>query len=588
MAADALEKSVLESKDKDQLVAIATALGIKAGPRAKKEDIIVKILDTVGGPGASSSSSSSSSSAGESAGEPVKRGRGRPPKAKADGDDDGEADSKPAATPRPAPRSATPEVILGADGEPLAEWEAELVRKGESTVAELTGGESAPAATERTDRGDRGPRNDRGPRDNNNPRYQGQNNRNGQPGGQQGNQNGGPRNDRNDRDSFEGDGRNRRRRRRGKGGREEGPQGEDREGTTERTWNRDSGNTAQGGEFVPQETVTIEGYLDLRDEGYGFLRVKGYLPSREDAYVSVKQTRQYGLRKGDHVTGMARTAGRNEKNPALLEVLTVNGGDPEKVKNRPRFEDLTALFPDEKLKLEHPLDPGNMTARIIDLISPIGKGQRGIIVSPPKAGKTLILQNICGAKPGELDMATLGQPAKYACCFAENAENNPWPPLHVERGLAADASVVTVVGIAGTVEVNDSDSQTASDMAQTFAQSMLIAGVAGGSGLLGGGEPLCILPPEWVELFNREGLDKQKTKAAIWERACLPVDKLAPAMRTRRMAAGGDPSANIIRVADKSEDLMIVVAGGVGRKAAYAPTWGGTTKAVSREIRIRK
>ena len=390
MAADALEKSVLESKDKDQLVAIATALGIKAGPRAKKEDIIVKILDTVGGPGASNSSSS----AGESAGEPVKRGRGRPPKAKADGDDETPAQSKPASSP--APRSAAPEIILGADGEPLAEWEAELVRKGESTGAELTGGESAPAATERTDRGDRsdrGPRNDRGPRDNNNPRYQGQNNRNGQPGGQAG----GPRNDRNDRDAFEGEGRNRRRRRRGKGGRDEGPQGEDREGTTERSWNRDSGNSAQGGEFVPQETVAIEGYLDLRDEGYGFLRVKGYLPSREDAYVSVKQTRQYGLRKGDHVTGMARTAGRNEKNPALLEVLTVNGGDPEKVKNRPRFEDLTALFPDEKLKLEHPLDPGNMTARIIDLISPIGKGQRGIIVSPPKAGKTTIMKEIATA-----------------------------------------------------------------------------------------------------------------------------------------------------------------------------------------------
>ena len=398
MAADALEKSVLESKDKDQLVAIATALGIKAGPRAKKEDIIVKILNTVGGPGASSSSSnsspSSSSSAGESAGEPVKRGRGRPPKAKADGDDEAPAQSKPASTP--APHSAAPEIILGADGEPLAEWEAELVRKGESTVAELTGGESAPAATERTDRGDRGdrgPRNDSGPRDNNNPRYQGQNNRSGQPGGQVG----GPRSDRNDRDSFEGEGRNRRRRRRGKGGRDEGPQGEDREGMTERPWSRDGGNSAQGGEFVPQETVAIEGYLDLRDEGYGFLRVKGYLPSREDAYVSVKQTRQYGLRKGDHVTGMARTAGRNEKNPALLEVLTVNGGDPEKVKNRPRFEDLTALFPDEKLKLEHPLDPGNMTARIIDLISPIGKGQRGIIVSPPKAGKTTIMKEIATA-----------------------------------------------------------------------------------------------------------------------------------------------------------------------------------------------
>lgn len=201
---------------------------------------------------------------------------------------------------------------------------------------------------------------------------------------------------------------------------------------------------------------------------------------------------------------------------------------------------------------------------------------------------TLILQNVCGAKPGETDMATLGQPAKYACCFAENIIDNPWTPLHVERGFAADASVVTVVGIAGTVEVNDSDSQTAADMAQTFAQSMLIAGVAGGSGLLGGGEPLCILPPEWVEMFNRNGHDKQKAKAAIWERAWLPVGKLAPAMRTRRMSAGADPSADIIRVAEKPDDLMIVVAGGVGRKAAYAPTWGGTTKAVSREIKIRK
>ena len=200
---------------------------------------------------------------------------------------------------------------------------------------------------------------------------------------------------------------------------------------------------------------------------------------------------------------------------------------------------------------------------------------------------TLILQNVCGAKPGELDMATLGQPAKYACCFAENSVDNPWPPLHVERGFAADASVVTVVGIAGTVEVNDSDSQTAADMAQTFAQSMLIAGVAGGSGLLGGGEPLCILPPEWVDMFHREGYDKQKTRAAIWERAWLPVDKLAPAMRTRRMAAGADPAADVIRVAEKPDDIMIVVAGGVGRKAAYAPTWGGTTKAISRALKNR-
>ncbi len=201
---------------------------------------------------------------------------------------------------------------------------------------------------------------------------------------------------------------------------------------------------------------------------------------------------------------------------------------------------------------------------------------------------TLILQNIGGAIPGEVDMATLGQPAKYACCFAENVDESPWAPLHVERGFAADQSVLTVVGIAGTVEVNDSDSQQASDMAQTFAQSMLIAGVSGGAGLLGGGEPLCILPPEWAAMFERDGYTKAKVKAAIWEHAVLPVEKLPPALRKHRMAAATDPSANVIRVAENADDLMIVVAGGVGRKAAYAPTWGGTTKAISREIKVRK
>ena len=200
---------------------------------------------------------------------------------------------------------------------------------------------------------------------------------------------------------------------------------------------------------------------------------------------------------------------------------------------------------------------------------------------------TLILQNIGGAVPGEVDMATLGQPAKYSCCFAENVEESPWTPLHVDRGFAPDASVVTVVGIGGTVEVVDSDSPDAAGLAQTFAQSMLIAGTSGGAGLLGGGEPLCILPPEWVVLFDRDGFSKQKTKTEIWERATLPVDKLAPAVRAHRMGAASDPHANIIRVAEKADDLMIVVAGGVGRKAAYAPTWGGTTKAISREIKLR-
>ena len=96
-----------------------------------------------------------------------------------------------------------------------------------------------------------------------------------------------------------------------------------------------------------------------------------------------------------------RPGGRNEKNPGLLEIYTINGGDPEAAKNRPHFESLTALFPDKRLTLEDPNDPSNMTARIIDLVSPIGKGQRGIIVSPPKAGKTTVMKTI--AKSIELN-----------------------------------------------------------------------------------------------------------------------------------------------------------------------------------------
>ena len=147
-------------------------------------------------------------------------------------------------------------------------------------------------------------------------------------------------------------------------------------------------------EPISTEPVSVSGYLDLRDEGYGFLRVNGYLPNREDSYVSVRLTRQFGLRKGDFVSGMSKPAGRNEKNPAMLDIATINGVDAEKVKNRPRFEDLTPLFPDSRLVLENAADPNNMTARIIDLIAPIGKGQRGIIVSPPKAGKTTVMKTI--------------------------------------------------------------------------------------------------------------------------------------------------------------------------------------------------
>jgi transcription termination factor Rho len=142
------------------------------------------------------------------------------------------------------------------------------------------------------------------------------------------------------------------------------------------------------------ELVEVAGLLDLRDEGYGFLRCEGYLPSSKDVYVSISQARRFALRRGDYVEGACRPASNNEKYPALLRIDRVAGLDPEVARQRPRFEDLTPLFPDEKLALEMPGDKDNLTARIVDLLSPIGKGQRGLIVSPPKAGKTTILKQI--------------------------------------------------------------------------------------------------------------------------------------------------------------------------------------------------
>jgi hypothetical protein len=199
----------------------------------------------------------------------------------------------------------------------------------------------------------------------------------------------------------------------------------------------------------------------------------------------------------------------------------------------------------------------------------------------------LVLRNVGGAKPGELDMATLGQPGKYTFCLAENEAASPWTALHVERGFPATASIVTVVGAAGIVEVVDSYSHKGQDLAQTFAQSMLIAGNLGGNGCFGGGEPLIVLPPEHAETFNRDGYTKEKVKAEIYARATLPLDRISPAMLAK-LDRNKDATREVIRVAQRPDDIMIIVAGGVGVKAAYVPTWGGTTRAVSRQIRRGK
>ena len=396
MAAAALEQSMLESKDKDTLLEMAKALGVKVTARQKKSDIIDKILETTGPSSSSTPAAESPSGNGQSApASPVDATPAR--------DDAATSDRAPAASPASsAPSPDAAEVVLGPDGEPLADWEIELARSGESTEAADSSARNGQNRSDQNrnnqNRGDqnRGDQNraERSGGDQADKRQgggersdQGDRNRNAQTGGQRSdnrnneNQRSDNRNNDN-RNSDAGDGnRRRRRRRKGRGG-QEGPQGEDVE-----LIELDSG-------FESTEPVDVEGYLDIRDEGYGFLRVNGYLPSKSDAYIPLKLARQYGLRKGDHITGKVRPAGRNEKNPGLLEIYTINGGNPEAAKNRPHFESLTALFPDQRLTLEDPNDPANMTARIIDLVAPIGKGQRGIIVSPPKAGKTTVMKTI--------------------------------------------------------------------------------------------------------------------------------------------------------------------------------------------------
>jgi transcription termination factor Rho len=143
--------------------------------------------------------------------------------------------------------------------------------------------------------------------------------------------------------------------------------------------------------------IPIAGILDVLDN-YGFVRTTGYLPGTNDVYVSLSQTRRYGLRKGDVVEGairQPREGERREKFNALVRLDKINGLDPEAAKNRPEFAKLVPLYPQERLRLE--TDPTIMTTRIIDLVCPIGKGQRGLIVSPAKAGKTMILQAIANA-----------------------------------------------------------------------------------------------------------------------------------------------------------------------------------------------
>ena len=224
-----------------------------------------------------------------------------------------------------------------------------------------------------------------------------------QGGGQQresrddGNQNqGGGQNQNRDNDRYSDEPGGRRRR-----GRDRNRNRNDRNDRNDR---RPANQANQGRDFEPEVSdddilVPVAGILDILDN-YAFVRTTGYLPGPTDVYVSLSMVKRYGLRKGDAMTGQVRQpreggGDRREKFNPLVKVESVNGADPEAARGRVEFGKLTPLYPSQRLRLE--TDATNMTTRIIDLVAPIGKGQRGLIVSPPKAGKTMVLQAIANA-----------------------------------------------------------------------------------------------------------------------------------------------------------------------------------------------
>jgi transcription termination factor Rho len=422
-----LERSVLEGKERDELNAIAQALSVKTTTRTKKADMIDGILKATGVSvdrdiASAAHRDTAEASSGDDGGA-AGRGNGRRGRAATEPSDRGEASfngSSDAATTD----LADPDGDDSSSGQPrrgqgrrppatLSFGPDDDARAVEADVSDSfragDGGDSEPGTSPSgptTQEGDRqgeprtgqnsqngsggqggrqsnqgGNQNRQGNRQNNQNNQGNQGNRQstqgtqGNQGNRQGNQGGG--------NDDAGNRRSNRRRR--------GRDRQDGAGGAERDLQGAGGGQEQQyqGELIP-----VRGLLDLRDEGYGFLRCEGYLPSTKDVYVSISQARRFALRKGDYLEGACRPAGNTEKFPALLRIDTVSALDPEEARSRPRFEDLTPLFPDERLDLEMPGEKENMTTRIVDLLSPIGKGQRGLIVSPPKAGKTTVMKHI--------------------------------------------------------------------------------------------------------------------------------------------------------------------------------------------------
>ncbi|MFF0743951.1 transcription termination factor Rho [Streptomyces sp. NPDC004111] len=307
-----------------------------------------------------------------------------------------------AAAGSPEQAAAAGEVTDRQKSEPKGDVKTDVKAEAQTdTKGDARAEQSADNAEGRSGRGQRGDRQGRGDRQSRRERDRergkgddqgrqqrqggnqgGQGGNQGGQGGNQGNQgrdnrDNGPQDD----DDFEGGRRGRRGRyrdRRGRRGRDE--------------FGSDAPPVSEDDVLIP-----VAGILDILDN-YAFIRTSGYLPGPNDVYVSLAQVRKNGLRKGDHVTGAVRQpkdGERREKFNALVRLDSVNGMAPESGRGRPEFQKLTPLYPQDRLRLE--TDPGVLTTRIIDLVAPIGKGQRGLIVAPPKTGKTMIMQAIANA-----------------------------------------------------------------------------------------------------------------------------------------------------------------------------------------------
>ncbi|MGW7379648.1 transcription termination factor Rho [Streptomyces sp. NPDC054794] len=374
-----------------ELQQVASGLGIRGTARMRKSQLIEVIKEAQAGGGAPAAKAeeatetkpkrraTSRARTGDEA-EKKAEAKAEAPAEKAVAQQQIEIPGQPASEDAPTERRrrrATAEAGSPAGGAETIAAEAKSEPKAESP-AQQSQGDAADGDGRRRDRRERGRDRDR--------RGKGDDQQQGGQGGQRQQQNqpqGGGRQDRGagpqDDDDFEGGRRGRRGRyrdRRGRRGRDEVAEPQ----------------LAEDDVLIP-----VAGILDILDN-YAFIRTSGYLPGPNDVYVSLAQVRKNGLRKGDHITGAVRQpkeGERREKFNALVRLDSVNGMAPEHGRGRPEFNKLTPLYPQDRLRLE--TDPGVLTTRIIDLVSPIGKGQRGLIVAPPKTGKTMIMQAIANA-----------------------------------------------------------------------------------------------------------------------------------------------------------------------------------------------